>query len=571
VEFVLLIGLVFGIVVYRRRADGRRVDVGLMARRLFEFGFLYGLVIATAIGATGALSRLVQVVEDGRQSEPEGLAFWLSLVIVAGSALVGMTIWLRRRFRTSDTEAGSGGWSFYLSTMDLLSTGIVVGSAINVLGWLLDGWSFSPWSVAAVPVWLAVSIVHWRLPGTRRLLHYLVASTAALLGMAISTMVIVEHLLQWAYEGVMPDPLPFHYTGDTSWANSWDGLRGSLAPVLAFGVAWWWYWWRHARVFERSPERDGYVLVVGVLGGLATTVVAASGLLHTMFSWLLVGSSRDGSAVEHFHILSVFAALLVVGVALWAYHRREVPHAVRRQVDGRDEVARLYDHLESGVGLVASTIGVAVLLGIVWNEVLPAGDDWDIDVDELVAFALTALLVGGPIWNRAWKRIKAHAGTVAEETSAVRRVYLFAVFGTTALVVLGSFLVMVYMVVFALLDGSLEAETLEGFRIPLALVCSTGGVAVYHGRVLRSGLRAVPTSSRPSPRTVTVVGPPAPALVAALEGLSGLRVVQYRRLDVSVRVDLVPESVVEEVRTGAGNMVVVVAADGSTEVIPVAD
>ena len=74
-EFVLLIGLVFGIVVYRRRADGRRVDVGLMARRLFEFGFLYGLVIATAIGATGALSRLVQVVEDGRQSEPEGLAF----------------------------------------------------------------------------------------------------------------------------------------------------------------------------------------------------------------------------------------------------------------------------------------------------------------------------------------------------------------------------------------------------------------------------------------------------------------------------------------------------------------
>jgi hypothetical protein len=60
-------------------------------------------------------------------------------------------------------------------------------------------------------------------------------------------------------------------------------------------------------------------------------------------------------------------------------------------------------------------------------------------------------------------------------------------------------------------------------------------------------------------------------LVAALEGLSGLRVVQYRRLDVSARVDLAAESVVEEVRTGAGNMVVVVAADGSTEVIPVDD
>ena len=32
-----------------------------------------------------------------------------------------------------------------------------------------------------------------------------------------------------------------------------------------------------------------------------------------------------------------------------------------------------------------------------------------------------------------------------------------------------------------------------------------------------------------------------------------------------------PEPVVEEVRTGSGNMVVVVSADGATEVIPVAD
>ena len=53
--------------------------------------------------------------------------------------------------------------------------------------------------------------------------------------------------------------------------------------------------------------------------------------------------------------------------------------------------------------------------------------------------------------------------------------------------------------------------------------------------------------------------------------MSGLRLVEHRRLDVSGEVDLDPEPVVEEVRTGSGNMVVVVSADGSTEVIPVAD
>ena len=571
-EFILVVALIFGIIVYRRRADGERVDVGLMARRLFEFGFLFGLVVATAIGTTGALGRLLDVVEDGPGGDPEGLAIWLSLVIVAGAALVGLSLWLRRRFRLSESEAGSGGWSFYLSAVDLASTGMLVGSSIMVIGWLIDGWSFDSWALAALPVWFVVSVVHWRLPGTRRLIHLLFASGAALVGMAFSTAMIVEHLLRWAYEGITPDPLSLGhgYGGDTSWANSWDGLRGSIGPLLAFGVAWWWFWWRNARKSARSPERDGYVLVVGVLGGLATTVVAAAGVLHTVLSWLLVASSREGPAVEHFDVMTIYATLLVIGLGLWAYHRREVPYAVARQAEGRDEVARLYDHLEAGVGLVASTVGLAVLLGIVLNEVLPAPDDWDVDVGELVAFALTMLLAGGPIWNRAWRRIQAHAGSLMEEASAVRRVYLFSVFGATALVVLGSVLAMVYMVLFGVLDGSLDGDSVAGFRIPLALIGATAGMSVYHGRVLRSGLRSVPTSSRPSSRTVTLVGPAASALVSAIGEVPGVRVVHHRRLDLTDPAEVDPEVVLGALRAGTGDIVVVVAGDGSIEVVPVA-
>ena len=179
-EFILLVGLVFGIIVYRRRADGGRVDVGLMARRLFEFGFLFGLVCATAVGATGVLAILYDALSDGRGGGPEELAMWLSLVIVAGAALLGMALWLRRRFRSSDAEAESGGWSFYLSAVDLVSSGVLVGSAILVIGWLVDGWSFNSWAQAALPVWFVVSVVHWRLPGTRRPIHLLFASGAAL-------------------------------------------------------------------------------------------------------------------------------------------------------------------------------------------------------------------------------------------------------------------------------------------------------------------------------------------------------------------------------------------------------
>ena len=130
--------------------------------------------------------------------------------------------------------------------------------SIKVIGWLIDGWSFNSWAFAGLPVWFVVSVVHWRLPGTRRLIHLLFASGAALAGMAFSISVIVEHLLRWAYEGVTPDPLSlrYGYVGDTSWTNSWDGLRGSIGPLLAFGAAWWWFWWRNARKAARSPERD---------------------------------------------------------------------------------------------------------------------------------------------------------------------------------------------------------------------------------------------------------------------------------------------------------------------------
>ena len=102
-------------------------------------------------------------------------------------------------------------------------------------------------------------------------------------------------------------------------------------------------------------------------------------------AWVLLASSREAGAVAHFDVLTVYGALLGIGLALWAYHRNEVPHAVVRQASGRDEVSRLYDHLEAGVGLVASTVGAAMLLGIVLHKVMPAPEDWDRDVAEVLA------------------------------------------------------------------------------------------------------------------------------------------------------------------------------------------
>jgi hypothetical protein len=140
----------------------------------------------------------------------------------------------------------------------------------------------------------------------------------------------------------------------------------------------------------------------------------------------------------------------------------------------------------------------------------------------------------------------------------------------TALCALGSLGTMVFLVLFGLLDGSLDVEKVAVFRFPLALLGATVGAAAYHGQVLRTGLRAVPASARPTLRTVTVVGADLTDLVRELEAIPGVRVVRRLRIGSSGAVPVDPESVVAEVGGYSDDLLVVVSGDGSVEVIPVA-
>ncbi len=568
-SLVLLVTLIVAMVTFRRRGTSR-LDVVTMVRRFLEYSFLYSFVVASAIGATGVLSRLLDSAFDGEGGEPEELALWLSLLIVAGSALVGLCLWLGRRFRSDPTEVDASAWSFYRSVVDLTAVGFVVAGSTQAIGWLLDGWDVNTWLLVAAVIWSAVGLVHRALPGGPSVVAYFVGATVALVGVSISGAVILEHFVSWAYDSATPDPMQTLGLADGNrWIDTVDHVAGATAPLLAFSGAWVRYWWLNGRTSPRSSERDGYVLLVGVLGGMAVTVVAVSGVLHTLLSWGLVASSRKAGAVAHFDVLTVYGALLIVGLVLWAYHRKEVPHAVVRQVGGRDEVSRLYDHLEAGVGLLASTVGMALLLGSLLHKVLPAPNSWDRGVGEIAVVAMTALIAGGPLWARAWGRIQSHAGEVAEEASAVRRIYLFSVFGVTAICVLASLGTMAFLVLLGLLDGGLDVEKVAILRFPLAVLGATVLVAAYHGRVLKARLRAVPASARPRLRTVTVVGGDVSDLVGRLEALPRVRVVRRRRIGSPDAVPIDIDSVVSEVRDSFDDVLVVVAADGSTEAIPV--
>mgnify|MGYP001184309490 FL=1 len=570
--FLLVGALIIGAVL--RQRTGGKADIGTMVRRFIEFGFLLALVGITGFGVAGVLARVVGEIGPESSGGAETTALWLTFVLVGGLSLAGLAIWIRRRFESDSAEEAASGWSLYVAAGELGSMIGLIVSAIGTLSWLISDEEFHDYWIAHLIVWSCTWLLHWQLGGrktsrgiVRNPLYVLIGAAVGVIGLAISFSFVVGHLLNWAYDGSMPDYIPdYRFDSDSaSWDSALDGARDATPAMLTFGAIWFWYWWRNARVAGHSAARHAFVLVGGVLGGLGAAVIAGSGLMFTVLLWFL--TDQDGnSATEHFDTAPVFLTVCIVGLAVWTYHRSELPENERRS-----EVERTYDHLASWVGLVAATAGIGVLLGgVILHQIMPNPHGWDEALGEPMSGVITLLTVGGTVWWRNWSRIQHHANEPAELGSPVRRVYLLTVFGSTALVVLGSVLVMVYMVVFGLLEQELGADELAWFRIPLALIGSTVGVAVYHGRVLRDGLRSMPASSRQEVSThVTLVAGRGGEWVREFSEYAGVEVRLRLRADVADFVQPSARELSDAVRSvEVGELVITVAGDGTFEVVP---
>ncbi|GIT01351.1 MAG: hypothetical protein CM1200mP26_30630 [Acidimicrobiales bacterium] len=164
---------------------------------------------------------------------------------------------------------------------------------------------FDTWMLAAVVVWAAIGVIPpWPSPGGLPPGTHLVGATGALLGVSISGAGNLEHLLSWAYDGATPDPIRSLGLADGNpWSDTVDDVAGAIAPMLAFGGAWIRFWWLNGRTAPRSLERDGFVLVVGVLGGLTGTLVAVSGVSTPFWPGYWLPRQRGGGAVAHFEFL----------------------------------------------------------------------------------------------------------------------------------------------------------------------------------------------------------------------------------------------------------------------------
>jgi hypothetical protein len=345
-------------------------------------------------------------------------------------------------------------------------------------------------------------------------------------------------------------------------------LQLGVMTLLAGAPVWAVCWAVAVRRLQRGTLWHVQVLLVGAAGGLLTAVVGASVALDRLVVWLLRGT--EGRAAAQLEALPWALGALVVGGVVWAYHR-----AILRITDdtARTEVRRAYDYLLAGVGLVAASVGLVVMIvaGIegLAGDGLALGEGGD-PVDTVIA-AATLLVVGGPVWWVFWHRLEraVRADPVGERRSGSRRVYVLLVFGMAGVTAVGALLAGVVSTLQDVFAGTLGPQTLQNARYPIGIIVTTGLVAAYHWTVLRAD-RAVLGEQQHGPRYVLLVGPADPDVVRAVHGRTGGSVNLLPRTDTPAAAWSVDDLTAALAELPGEAVVVLADENGDLHTIPVA-
>jgi hypothetical protein len=502
----------------RARRDPRPADDAPGAlRRLFLFGTLYATLHIAAWGVAGLLAAFADEPEassGSRIGEP------LAMTVVALPVLYLLGRWVMRTI--ADPAERTIAWSLYLNVTLLTSVGVAMITGIMTGSWLVGGASFQPVAVAALPIWAAIWAGHWHLWRSYRTevsaAHIYLASAAGLATAASFAGVLLTHAMSVAMDAGTRLAL-MRFDG--------EGVRIALAGLVVGLGVWVWHWLVNGTHFERNVIWYAYTILFGVLAGLITVVVGAGISFFGLVQWWL-GDPEQNSAVRHFFDFIPAVAASLIGATIWIYHRLVLQAGQR----ARTEVSRVYDYVVAGVGLVAATIGVVVLIIGLQQALFPAEvAEAEASSRNTLLAAITALLVGGPLWGQAWRRAGRHLriDAAAETSSPTRRSYLFGILGVSGAVGLGSLLTLLTHLFNAFFDNP-GSSLREDVRIPIALLVTVSVTAIYHWLVFREERTQVAVPARPKD-VVLVTG--STGLADMLRRATGANVSVMLRLDIN--------------------------------------
>ena len=531
-------------------------------RLFFQYALALGLFITLNVGLSGLLGRVLGASTDV-VSDQTSLASNLAFVVVSGPLLAWLIIWLKRSIAANPHDAAGFVPTFFATLSAIISLLTFLSSAIAAAYNVIDGDSAVGYTSARAIVWGIALVAVLRvsnavIPKDDFRIQYFVGSLITAIAAIVGLIKVLSNLL-----AELLSQLTVSETQSLEMVTTIDRAFDGFV-VLAFSSALWFYYWiKNANAKMNQPIWLLYVLVAGVGGSLVLGLTSLTITIYQTFVWF-IGNPSTQVAAEHFDGLPSAAASAVVGLLAWWYHKSLLPND-----SVRSETQRIYEYLVAAIGLVASTVGLAIIIVAIiesFNVSVIIGDD---AANTLIG-AATVILVSGPVWWRFWNRIQSLVKTSPDRelASPIRRIYLFLLFGVGGIAAIISLIIVVFQVFDGILSSNFGNNTLNEMRFALGILISTGVVASYHWAIFRHE-KDVEVEFGTKTKSVVLVGPSDANLVDELKAATGAHVTLWQRTDVN-DIAWPSEKVIELVEQTEGEQLLVVLSSTGVIAIPVA-
>ena len=546
--------------------------------------YFYGVSFVTLVVAATGVALLVQFLFDliAQRTIAGGpdtqASLGLAMVVVGAPLWVLHWQYTQRQAAKQPDETASTLRKLYLYGV-LFTASLVVFIAVHsLLFQVMGGDNISAYFAGQALVWGIVWGYHWSverheqatLSGLTLKRWYVYGTSVytliALFGGVIGVLTV---LFQWAYDGL------FQTRAIISDGGVWNNtMQDSIASLVAGGAWWGFHWFYLARGDVESRLRQVYLNLFAFLGGAITALTATGIVLYTVIRWLL-GGTELLAASDRFRVITTAVPFLFAGIALLIYHWQVLQDESRLLAGRLAGAKRSFGYIMSAIGLGTAAVGVPLIVGAVIGQVLPESGDsiaGSEPVRDQLAFALTALIIGAPLWYWYWPRMQrtVREGGAEERGALARRIYIYGVLGVLALAGIGSLIGFLTGLFNDLLRGDLTVDFLRNGRWMLGIILGSGALLPYHWQVLREDQRegGEPVTALKSV-TLLAGGESVNELTQQLKEALGVRIRLMNAVGesgVSALSDEQMEALLESISSVDAERLLIVAAEGQVKV-----
>jgi len=506
------IALIFLLIRRLVVAKQRRRELGEEVRSFFQYSLLFGLLIVVTSGLSGILARIFEPAKPLIGNELQ-LARDTAFLIVGIPIFIGLIYWAKRSYQKDPGEKEDFAFTTYFALATLFSLALTLNKGYDFLTGIFSEDGFNGAKLAVFLTWSVSLGIHYQL--TRRLIapHFSRAQflLASLITLVIS-MIGLAKLIRTAIAPLFP-----HLNKDALLIGTDPSLRGA-ALLLVAAPLWYLFWIRTQIKNERSSSWHFYLLIGGIGGGLATAVISSSMLFYQTLIWFFGDPGSQISAI-HFSGAPMAIGAFSVGLISFFYHRAILKN---RRGETRNEIVRIYQYILSGIGLILSSLAILLLIVATIEILTESSTLYGLQSINTILASITLLLVGGPLWLITWHQIgvEYQLNKEMEASSRTRRVYLFALFGVSAIAAIISLLTIFVRLFEALFGTGLNGATTREMAYSIGILFTTAVIAGYHFKILRAD-RSLAISQLKGPRYLLLIGPEDSSIKKEVEKLTG--------------------------------------------------